>query len=359
VSWIDRAVFCVVDEDTGDTVLDALVGHGINALCVEEPSAARGSALGREPSAARGSALGREPSAARESADRDSTEPPSVAQSPAAESTRSGRAQARSTAGSLPRRPSPLATDASAARGSAEQERLLTLVRAAHGRDMRVCIEVSGAFTSSERDKWSALGVDGFLATDAGITAVDAVHLRTNLFHLPDGRCYFDGRGGGDFSSFWRAFEGARRMNSDRRIAISTSDDRAQVLAAGREPDDLEVIYAFLLTWPCVPLVRLGDELGAPSQFERLSYVRTTEDDLEPSAPLQVLSSDSAGYPLVYRRGATILVALNPGAVAQRVTLADVGDARPIAARHCHLTHEEGRWCARLAPAGYGVFNIT
>jgi hypothetical protein len=351
MSWIDRAVFCVVDEDTGDTVLDALVGHGINALCVEL--------------------------SARGGADRGPTDPPSVAQSPAAESTRSGRAQARSTAGSLPRRPSPLATDPSAARGSAlgrepsaargsalgkekySQERLPTLVRAAHGRDLRVCIEVSGAFTSSERDKWSALGIDGFLATDAGITAVEAVHLRTNLFHVPDGRCYFDGRGGGDFSSFWRAFEGAQRANSDRRIAISTSDDRAQVLAAGREPDDLEVIYAFLLTWPCVPLVRLGDELGAPSQFERLSYVRTTEGDLEPSAPLRVLSPDFAGYPLVYRRGATILVALNPGAVAQRVALADVGDARPIAARHCHLTHEDGRWCARLAPAGYGVFNVT
>src|SRR5262245_61060278 len=48
-------------------------------------------------------------------------DPPSMAHGPAAESTRSGRAQARSAAGSLPRRPSPSAMDPSA-RDSAREE---------------------------------------------------------------------------------------------------------------------------------------------------------------------------------------------------------------------------------------------
>src|SRR5262249_35204053 len=127
------------------------------------------------------------------------------------------------------------------------REGLATLLRAGHSRDMRVCIEVSATLGVEEYRAWTALGVDGFLTTGDPSEAapIDAVHLRTNLFHVPDGRCYFDGRGGGDFSTFWRAFEGARRAHPDQRIAISTSDDRAQVLAAEREPDDLEVIYAF------------------------------------------------------------------------------------------------------------------
>jgi hypothetical protein len=106
-------------------------------------------------------------------------------------------------------------------------------------------------------------------------------------------------------------------------------------------------------------VVRFGDERGVESLLERLIYLRLTETDLGVTAPVSVVSATSPGYPLLYRRGVSILVAINASAVAHRVPLPDVGDARPIAARHCHLTHADGRWCARLAPAAYGVFNVT
>ena len=240
------------------------------------------------------------------------------------------------------------------------------ILNAARGRDLSVAIGIDGTLDAPAVESWVARGANGFFASHVTARAIVAVDAHDACV-VADGACaplfgsagephYFDGRGSGDFGAFWSAF---RAQSATARIALVTSDDSMRGLSVGRETEDLEAIFAFLLTWPCVPVIRFGDERGVEPLLERLIYLRLTEAELAGSVALQVVSDVSPGYPLVYRRGNAILVAINAAAVSHRVALPDVGDARPIAARHCHLAHSDGRWCARLAPAAYGVFNVT
>ena len=67
---------------------------------------------------------------------------------------------------------------------------------------------------------------------------------------------------------------------------------------------------------PYLPMDPLADRPTVAAQradrdslwhhVERLIYLRVTESDLAPDAPLVVLSETSPGYPLVYRRGALV-----------------------------------------------------
>ena len=90
---------------------------------------------------------------------------------------------------------------------------------------------------------------------------------------------------------------------------------------------------------------------------ERLIYLRQTEPDLLPDAPIELLSEGN-GYPLVYRRGETLLIAINPGSQHHEVRLERTGDAETVLAYHCRVSHEDGGWILHIGARGYGIFGI-
>jgi maltose alpha-D-glucosyltransferase/alpha-amylase len=91
---------------------------------------------------------------------------------------------------------------------------------------------------------------------------------------------------------------------------------------------------------------------------ERLIYLRVTESDLAPDAALSMLSETSPGYPLVYRRGNALIVAINPGTASHTVRLPPLGDVAPVLAHRCQMTHGSGAWQLRVGPRSYGVFTV-
>ncbi|MEV4612629.1 alpha-amylase family glycosyl hydrolase [Kitasatospora sp. NPDC049258] len=76
--------------------------------------------------------------------------------------------------------------------------------------------------------------------------------------------CYFDADGKGDFGVFldaWRAAD--RAVGSAGRISLPTSNHDFSRLACGpRTRDQLAPAFAFQLTWPTLPAIYYGDEIG-------------------------------------------------------------------------------------------------
>jgi glycosidase len=79
-----------------------------------------------------------------------------------------------------------------------------------------------------------------------------------------DGRCYFDADGGGspaEFLDAWRAASDV--IGGAGHIALPTSNHDFSRLACGpRTRDHLGPAFAFLLTWPTLPAIYFGDEIG-------------------------------------------------------------------------------------------------
>ena len=233
---------------------------------------------------------------------------------------------------------------------------------------------------------------------------------------------YFDSAGGGDFQRFWTAFEFQQSRVAGRGLISLPSSNHDFVRPRhGREPDDLKVLFTFLLTWPQLPFIYYGDEIGmryvagltskeggfertgsrTPMQWdasplcgfstnpnatpylpidpladrptvaaqradrdslwhhvERLIYLRVTESDLAPDAPLAILNASSRGYPLVYRRGGSLIVAINPGLDSHTVPLPPLGDAAAVLSHRCQATHSATGWQLRVGARGYGVFTV-
>jgi len=226
----------------------------------------------------------------------------------------------------------------------------------------------------AELDRLAGLGINGLLSSEtrspADAEAVEraahrhgmrvSVGAALGIDATLEASCadYFDAHRGGDFGPFWSVFEPLHAAaTADAPVALRTASVTAPPLSDGREREDLEVICTFLLTWPVVPVIREGDEAGVESHLERLIYLRATEPDLGSGAALAYVPS-CGGAPLLYRRGESIAVALNPGSAAHSIELDHVGDAAPLLAHHCHLSRAGGRWTARIGPAGYGVFNV-
>ncbi len=255
-----------------------------------------------------------------------------------------------------------------------------------------------------------------------GVAGYDALLLGPDSFPKRRETPYFDSRGGGDFQRFWRAFDFQQQRIAGRGlISLPTSNHDFVRPSHCRDGDDLEVLYTFLLTWPQLPFVYYGDEIGmrylagltskeggyertgsrTPMQWdgsplagfstnpsatpylpidphpdrptvagqranrkslwhhvERLIYLRVTESDLAADAPLTVLSATSSGYPLVYRRGGSLIVAVNPGPDAHSVALPPLGDAAEVLSHRCQATHGELGWQLRIGARGYGVFSV-
>ncbi|WP_017557325.1 alpha-amylase family glycosyl hydrolase [Nocardiopsis baichengensis] len=76
--------------------------------------------------------------------------------------------------------------------------------------------------------------------------------------------CYFGAEGGGSAATFLRAWRAATAAVGDAgHIALPTSNHDFSRLACGpRGPEQLRAAFAFLLTWPALPAVYYGDEIG-------------------------------------------------------------------------------------------------
>jgi maltose alpha-D-glucosyltransferase / alpha-amylase len=263
------------------------------------------------------------------------------------------------------------------------------------------------------------------LATDAGFAVDMLVDAEPGGWHMLFGgapcfeRAYLGPGRDGDFGPFWRFFSFQHeRLASGRFAGLPSGGPDLPRLNAGRSEAALKLIYAFLLTWPAVPFIYYGDEVGmrhrtglrskegarehtasrTPMQWtpdggfstnpsatpylpvdadetanvaaqrarrdslwhhiERLVYLRATELDLAPDATIALIGEPGAGQPLVYRRGQGLIVALNPGPAPRQVRLPRLGDVTPVLHERCQVTHDADGWMLRLAGGAHGVFNV-
>ncbi|MEE4300248.1 MAG: alpha-amylase family glycosyl hydrolase [Pseudomonadales bacterium] len=76
--------------------------------------------------------------------------------------------------------------------------------------------------------------------------------------------CFFDRAGRGDFGHFQRSFDLQHELVDGAGFVglPSANHDFQRPNAGGRKPDELLTILAFLLTWPAVPFLYYGDEIG-------------------------------------------------------------------------------------------------
>ncbi len=74
--------------------------------------------------------------------------------------------------------------------------------------------------------------------------------------------CFFDSRGGGTISEFLDEYTKHQRKIRGGYISIPSANHDMPRPGFDRSKADLEVIFAFLLTWPGVPFIYYGDEIG-------------------------------------------------------------------------------------------------
>ncbi|GAA4042766.1 alpha-amylase family glycosyl hydrolase [Nonomuraea soli] len=220
--------------------------------------------------------------------------------------------------------------------------------------------------------------------------------------------CFFDAAGLGspeDFLAEWR--EAVEAIDGSGHISLPTSNHDWPRLASGaRTAEQLRAAYTFLLTWPTLPAIYYGDEIGmryvpglpdvegsqitpdynragsrTPMQWDKadpavtylpadpspdrpnvadqradpgsllhtvrdLIALRRANPELGTSGEVEVLH---AGYPLVYRRG-RFLVAVNPGAAPA---------AAPIDPPRGRLIFGAGAEGARLDGFGYAIYELV
>lgn len=205
-------------------------------------------------------------------------------------------------------------------------------------------------------------------------------------------------------------------------VGLPTANhDFTRLVAGARDRDQARVAFALVMTWPTMPCVYYGDEIGmryvagtptkegsrlapgferggsrtpmqwgplaaapygprAPAESrylpqdpdpDRPTVARQVDDDgsllhlvrdlitlrhtdprLDATAPVRVLST---GYPMVYLRGETLLVALNPGRNRVALDHPGVGRGAPLVARG--LRADGGT--ASLDGFGYAVVDLS
>jgi maltose alpha-D-glucosyltransferase/alpha-amylase len=240
------------------------------------------------------------------------------------------------------------------------------------------------------------------------------------LFY-PEIKCYFDERAHGDFNLFRQSFAAQHNAVLGKGYVglISSNHDLQRLNCGRRESADLKVIFTFLLTWPAVPFIYYGEEIGmrylkniiskeggyqrtgsrTPMQWDRghnagfsraapdrlylpldpdpsrpdaasqerdadslwqhvreLIVLRREDPDLRPDTPIEILSKEPQGYPLVYKRGQNVIVALNPGAEQRSCLIPGSGELKPIRQHGCSLDRKEGHTAISLKGKSWGLF---
>jgi len=126
--------------------------------------------------------------------------------------------------------------------------------------------------------------------------------------------CFFRRRGGRSILSFLESyFEQEGRAAGKSLISIpSANHDIKRPRADGRSLSDLKVIFTFLLTWPGVPFVYYGDEIGMrylvglPSReggYRRTGSRTPMQWDDGPNAGFSDADEDKLYLPLDPRKG--------------------------------------------------------
>jgi maltose alpha-D-glucosyltransferase/alpha-amylase len=82
------------------------------------------------------------------------------------------------------------------------------------------------------------------------------------FFKSKNRHCFFDSRGGGTISEFLDEYTKQQRKARGGYISIPSANHDMPRPGYHRTKSDLEVIFAFLLTWPGVPFLYYGDEIG-------------------------------------------------------------------------------------------------
>jgi glycosidase len=244
----------------------------------------------------------------------------------------------------------------------------------------------------------------------------------TVLEQQPAGECFFDPEGRGSPEEFITAYRAATAtIGGAGYVALPTSNHDFSRLACGpRTRDQLGPAFAFLLTWPTLPAIFYGDEIGmrylpglpdkegsalsqennrtgsrtpmqwddtvgagfstaAPDLFylpldpapdrpsvaaqqadassllqlvRRLIALRRADPELGTGGSVEVLHS---GYPLVYLRGGSRLVVINPRREPAQATAAGMAAARPLEVRGVKVVGEE----ISADAFSYGIFSLS
>jgi maltose alpha-D-glucosyltransferase/alpha-amylase len=249
-------------------------------------------------------------------------------------------------------------------------------------------------------------------------------HLFFNEFGIRNNHAaWFDRRGSGSFETFWRNWQHHHSRTTSRGlISLPTSNHDFQRPKVGpREDRDLAVMFAFLMTWPCLPFVYYGDEIGmrfveglpskeggydrtgarTPMQWapgpgagfsaadpavfylpldpagdrpdvesqraaegslwqrvRRLIGLRRGEAGLAPEAPFELLTRTDPGYPLAYVRGGEWLVILNPADGSRHLSLEIKQRTEPVTVAGVKLVRAEGGLMAEIEGRSYGIFQL-
>ena len=85
---------------------------------------------------------------------------------------------------------------------------------------------------------------------------------RSLFFSQHSPACFFDTCGEGTITEFMEEFQGHYRKTGRGYISIPSGNHDMQRLNTNRSKRDLEVIFTFLMTWPGVPFIYYGDEIG-------------------------------------------------------------------------------------------------
>jgi maltose alpha-D-glucosyltransferase/alpha-amylase len=110
-------------------------------------------------------------------------------------------------------------------------------------------------------------------------------------------KCFFRRRGGGSIRNFLTSYlEQAAKTNGRGTISVpSGNHDMKRPRADGRTISDLKVIFTFLLTWPGVPFIYYGDEIGM-RYIPRLASKEGGYDRTGARTPMQWGDGPNAGF---------------------------------------------------------------
>lgn len=115
------------------------------------------------------------------------------------------------------------------------------------------------------------------------------------FFKSKNRNCFFDSRGGGTITTFLNEYQGHSAAAKKGYISVVSGNHDMPRLNYHRSKRDLEVALAFLLTWPGIPFIYYGDEIGM-SYISGLAskeggYARTGS-----RTPMQWDSGKNAGF---------------------------------------------------------------
>ncbi|GAA2748004.1 alpha-amylase family glycosyl hydrolase [Kitasatospora cinereorecta] len=105
-----------------------------------------------------------------------------------------------------------------------------------------------------------------FGGPDAGAPLRSLWHNGTGTVeeHWAPAPCYFDAEGAGSMDLFTRAWQAAADATAGRGHAVlpTANHDFSRLACGPRTAEQLPPAFAFLLTWPTLPAIYYGDEIG-------------------------------------------------------------------------------------------------